>query len=61
MESGMALRSIKLLGVHPKHMGAGIAQSLIFPSFKKFKKKQCNAFLRKYTFFLTRDYNIATL
>jgi len=31
---------IKIIGVHPKHMGAGIGQSLITQLFKQFKKKK---------------------
>jgi ribosomal protein S18 acetylase RimI-like enzyme len=33
---------IKIIGVHPKHMGAGIGQSLITQLFKQFKKKKIN-------------------
>jgi hypothetical protein len=39
MESGMDLKSIKIIGVHSKHMGTGIAQSLIIQLFKQLKKK----------------------
>jgi ribosomal protein S18 acetylase RimI-like enzyme len=31
---------IKIIGVHPKHMGTGIGQSLITQLFKQFKKKK---------------------
>jgi ribosomal protein S18 acetylase RimI-like enzyme len=33
---------IKIIGVHPKHMGTGIGQSLITQLFKQFKKKRIN-------------------
>ena len=33
---------IKIIGVHPKHMGTGIGQSLIIQLFKQFKKKKIN-------------------
>jgi predicted N-acetyltransferase YhbS len=33
---------IKIMGVHPKHMGTGIGQSLITQLFKQFKKKKIN-------------------
>ena len=33
---------IKIIGVHPKHMGTGIGQSLITQLFKQFKKKKIN-------------------
>jgi predicted N-acetyltransferase YhbS len=33
---------IKIIGVHPKHMGTGIGQSLITELFKQFKKKKIN-------------------
>jgi ribosomal protein S18 acetylase RimI-like enzyme len=31
---------IKIIGVHPKHMGTGIGQALITETFKQFKKKK---------------------
>ena len=31
---------IKIMGVHPKHMGTGIGQALITQLFKQFKKKK---------------------
>ena len=33
---------IKIIGVHPKHMGTGIGQALITQLFKQFKKKKIN-------------------
>ena len=33
---------IKIMGVHPKHMGTGIGQSLITQLFRQFKKKKIN-------------------
>jgi predicted N-acetyltransferase YhbS len=33
---------IKIMGVHPKHMGTGIGQSLITQLFQQFKKKKIN-------------------
>jgi N-acetylglutamate synthase-like GNAT family acetyltransferase len=33
---------IKIIGVHPKHMGTGIGQSLIIQLLKQFKKKKIN-------------------
>ncbi|MBI5584495.1 MAG: GNAT family N-acetyltransferase [Deltaproteobacteria bacterium] len=33
---------IKIIGVHPKHMGTGIGQALITELFKHFKKKKIN-------------------
>jgi len=33
---------IKIMGVHPKHMGTGIGQALVTQTFKEFKKKKIN-------------------
>ena len=33
---------IKIIGVHPKHMGTGIGQALITQLFKQLKKKKIN-------------------